>query len=259
MNINQDKPKEIIVDQSNDMVMIWIHSLGLLTRTTQGMKSLRKMESNIGQKWINDHKIELPKKVETYDAAVTCADLINSSYDGEGNVIYEITKVGEGIRVILRSYPLYSKAYMHSKKKGITIFSFSTAVLITALKYVTGRDFRSEQGNFNSEEMTVNLLPLEVGLTIIISLKLSKGTIRISEADAKELGLGIIDDVVIKHRKSGKTFGGMSYTSSKLVKGTVFMGVADARIIGYEEGEKVVIEKAGKEAQKVELVDLGEY
>jgi hypothetical protein len=248
------------VKQLNDMVMIWLHALQLLAQTQEGMKKLRRIESRIGEKWIKEHKIELPKKVETYDAAVSSGDIINSKFKGnDENIIYEVTKVGESITVNLRGYPLYTKTYTYTKRKNMKVFPFSTAVLITALKNMTERDFRSELDNFNSEEETVNLLPLEVGLTIIISLKLSKGTIRISEADAKELGLGLIDDVAIKHKKSGKNFSGMSYTSSKVGKGTVFLSVADARIIGYEEGEKVVVEKAGKDTEQAELVEVGEY
>jgi hypothetical protein len=260
MEANENKSKETKVNQSNDIVMIWLHALQLLAQTPERMKRLRKIESSIGEKWLNEHKIKPVKKVETYDAAVSCGDIINSNYEGDGdNIIYEITKVGESIKLNLRAHTLYNKVYMHTKKKNMKVFSFSTAVVISALRDTTERDFRGELDNFNSGEETVNLLPLEVGLTIIISLKLSKGTIRISETDAKELGLGLIDDVSIKHRKSGKIFIGMSYTSSKVAKGTVLMSVSDARIIGYEEGEKAVVEKAGKEAEKAELVELGEY
>jgi hypothetical protein len=260
MEADENKSKGTKLNQSNDMVMIWLHALQLLAQTQRGMKKLRNIEKSIGKKWLKEHKIKLPKKVETYDAAVSCGDIINNNYKSkEDNIIYEITKVGESIKVNSRAYFFYNKAYTHTKRKNMKVFPFSTAVLITSLKDMTERDFRSELDNFNSEEETVNLLPLEVGLTIIISLKLSKGTIRISEADAKELGLGIIDDVSIRHKKSGKSFIGISYTSSKVAKGTVFMSVADARIIGYEEGEKIVVEKAGKEAGKAELVELGEY
>jgi hypothetical protein len=255
-----NKSKGRKVKQLNDMVMIWLHAVQLLAQTQEGLKKLRKIESRIGEKWLKEHKLELPKKVETYDAAVSSGDIINSNYEGDGdNVIYEITKVGESITVKLHAFSLFNKTYAFTKKKNMKVFPFSTAVLITALKNMTERDFRSELDNFNSEEETVNLLPLEVGLTIIISLKLSKGTIRISESDSKELGLGIIDDVSIKHKKSGKIFSGMSYTSSRVGKGMAFMSVADARIIGYEEGEKVVVEKAGKDTAQTELVEIGEY
>jgi hypothetical protein len=257
MDANKTKPKEIGLNQSNDMVMIWLHAVQLLAQTSRGMKKLKKIEASIGKKWLSDHKVKLPKKVETYDAAVTCGDIINNRYRGEEeNIIYEVTKVGESIRVNLRAYSLYNRAYTHTKRKNMKFFPLSTAVIITTLKDMTERDFRSELDNFNYQEETVNLLPLEVGLTIIISLKLSEGTIRISEPDAKELGLGIIDDVSIRHRKSGKTFVGISYTSSKIGKGTVYMSIADARVIGYEEGEKVVVEKAGKEAEEAELAEL---
>jgi hypothetical protein len=260
MEESGNNPKEKAVSQSNDLIMIWLHALQLLAQNSEGLKKLRKIESSIGKKWLQDNEIKLAKKVESYDAAVSCGDIINGKYRGdEHNMIYAITKVGESLNVNLRTYPIYNKAYTYTKTKGMKIFPFSTAVFITALKEMTTRDFRSEMESFNSEEETVNLLPLEVGLTIIISLKLSKGTIKLSEGDASELGLGLIDDVSIKHKKSGKRFSGMSYSSSKVSKGTVFMSVADARIIGYEEGEKAVVEKAGKETEKPELVEIGEY
>jgi hypothetical protein len=247
-------------NHSNDLVMIWLHALQLLAQSASGLKKLRKIEAEIGEEWLAANDIDLPKKVESYDAAVSCGDIINLNYgETDDNIVYEITKIGESIKITLRAYPVYNKSYKLSKRKGMKVFSFGSAILVTALRKMTERDFRSELEVFNSEEEIVNLLPLEVGLTIIISLKLSKGTVRVSDADAKELGLGLIDDVTIKHRKSGKTFAGMSYTASKVARGTVLMSIADARIIGYEEGEKVIVEKSGKESEKAELVALGEY
>jgi hypothetical protein len=248
------------IGKVNELVMIWLHAIQLLTQTAEGTKKLRKMEAAIGESWLNKNKVKLPKKVESYAAAVSCGDIVNGLFKGnEENIVYSVSKIGETIRVELRAHPIYNRAYSFTKKKNMKVFSFSTAVIITALKKMTERDFRSELADFSAGEETIDLLPLEVGLTIIISLKLLKGTIRISDADAKELGLGLIDDVSIKHRKSGKIFKGISYTSSKVAKGTVLLSIADARIIGYEEGEKVVVEKAGKEEVAAELVESKEY
>jgi hypothetical protein len=246
-----------MVYAANNLTMIWLHALQLLAQTSRGMKKLRKIESKIGNDWIAEKKIEFDNRAETYDAAVSCGDILNKFFSE--SLLYEVTKIGEVIRVHLQANALYSEVYTYTRKKSMKVFSLNAAIVVAALKQITGRDFRTELNTFNAEEEIVDFLPLEVGLTIILSLKLTKGTIKISETDAKELGLGIIDNVTVKHVKSGKSFIGISYTSSKLSRGLIFLSLADARLLNFEEGEKVVIEKTSGQEEVAELVELGEY
>jgi hypothetical protein len=246
-----------MVQAANDLTMIWLHAVQLLAQTSRGLKKLRKLESNIGNDWLDQSRLNLESKAESYDAAVSCGDLLNNYFSG--NLVYEVTKIGEIIRVHIQACPIYTNTYNYTRKKNMKLFSFNASIMVAALKRITGRDFRTDLNKFNSEEEIIDFLPLEVGLTIILSLKLTKGTIKISEADAKELGLGIIDNVTVRHVKSGKSFIGISYTSSKLSRGLIFLSLADARIQNFEEGEKVIIEKTSGQEDVAELVELGEY
>jgi hypothetical protein len=236
--------------------MIWLGSLQLLTQNNKRLQKLRDMSDRAAQKWIKNHKITFEKTVDTYEAAVRCADILNNLFSD--TIVFEVTKFGETIRIRMQSQPIYNSIYMNAKKSGIKIFPLDAPIFVNALKNMTGREFRSQMVEFNNMEEVIDLLPLEVGLNVLISVKMTKGTIKINETDSNELGLGIIDKVSIRHEKTGNTFIGMSYSSSKVPKGTVFISISDARAIGYNEGDKIRIEKAEKEAAE-ELVSIEEY
>jgi formylmethanofuran dehydrogenase subunit D len=225
--------------------VIWLSSLQLLAQTTKNLQKLRIMSDSVAEKWIKKHGLVFKKKVDTYDAAVSCAELLNETFSD--TVVFEITKMGETIRIRMESQPIYNSVYMNTKRKGMKIFSLDAPIFINALQKMTGREFRSSLVEFNTDEEVIDLLPLEVGMNVLLSMATAKGTIKINEEDSKELGLGIIDKVVINHEKTGNTFIAMSYSSSKIPKGAVLISMGDAESIGYSEGDKVRVEKSGKE------------
>jgi hypothetical protein len=80
-------------------------------------------------------------------------------------------------------------------------------------------------------------------LSVVLSRKVRKGSIKVSEADLPSLQVGIVDDVVVTPIGKNEGVSEMLFSDSKVQSGFVLIGVGDAEVIGVEEGDRVTVEK----------------
>jgi PAS domain S-box-containing protein len=91
-----------------------------------------------------------------------------------------------------------------------------------------------------------------------ISYKLGKGTVKIHDIDCKKIGIGIIDNVVVKPTKKeliNRKVTAMSYSQSKFPREMIVMSPADVRSLGLEEEDTVYVTKSTGGQEDVEFVD----
>ncbi len=96
---------------------------------------------------------------------------------------------------------------------------------------------------------------------IIISNKVSKGTVKINEDDAIKIGVGLVDDVIIKPTKkeiADRKLVAMSLTAKTCPQDAVIINAGDANLLGLEEDDTVFINKTEAE-EKPEFVEEETY
>jgi hypothetical protein len=242
--------------QINDLVAIWLHAMEAIAQTPSGYRKFTELEHEVSLKWLNKLGFKFEKQKTPFESVKKFADFFNATYTDRS---MRVEKIGEIISVTMEGVNPFNKVHAMTQKKGMKIFSFRAANLLTCIKEMTGQVYRGDMVKFEEKGVSVlNLLPLEVGINAVVSPKLAKGTVKISDSDLIDLGLGIIDEVKVTHAKSGKFFTSISYSSSKLPKGTILVSFPDAKKLGLKESDKVLVEKAGKEAV-AELVEEKEY
>jgi PAS domain S-box-containing protein len=101
----------------------------------------------------------------------------------------------------------------------------------------------------------------QVVFKVIVSHKMSKGNVKLSEADAHKLNVDLVDNVTVKPTRqaiANRRFTALSMTNSRLAEGTIVISIPDSRQLGLEEEDTVYLTKAGAE-EEVELVDVESY
>jgi PAS domain S-box-containing protein len=96
---------------------------------------------------------------------------------------------------------------------------------------------------------------------VVLGRKLGKGSVKISERDAMNLRLDIVDNVNVKPTRedlSGKKIIAMSMTSTRIPSGTIVVSPGDFRNLGLEEDDTVFIIKANADEEPT-LVDIEQY
>jgi PAS domain S-box-containing protein len=141
-------------------------------------------------------------------------------------------------------------ASVYKDKKGKAIGAFAAAREIG----------RSELKAAQARELmrTSSKRVFKVG----ISYKLGRGTVKIHDIDCKKIGIGIIDNVVVKPTSkegSGKKITAMSYSQSKFPQEMIIMSPTDVKSLGLEEEDTVYVTKAVGADQEVELVEDYDY
>jgi sRNA-binding carbon storage regulator CsrA len=81
-------------------------------------------------------------------------------------------------------------------------------------------------------------------LSVILSRKVRKGSVRVSEGDLKALKVGMVEDVVVSPVGKNEAVTEMLFSDSKIKQGVILMNVNDAVVIGVEEGDMVTVERA---------------
>jgi PAS domain S-box-containing protein len=92
---------------------------------------------------------------------------------------------------------------------------------------------------------------------VVIGRKLGKGTMKLSEFDARKLNLEVVDTVSIKPTRSdisGNKITTMSLTSSKIPKSTIVLNALDFRTLGLEEEDTVFLYK-GEIDDSIDMVE----
>lgn len=240
----------------DDLSLTWFHSLQVFAQTPEGYEKFREVEDKASKKWLEKVGMKFDKKKSPYEAAMSFAEFFNNMFEGRK---FEVEEIGKVLKVHLKGYCPYADACLKTQRKRMKIVCLRAPNFLTSVKEMANQEFKSELTQFNpSEECILNLLLYEIGLDVVISLKLTKGTVRISEKSIAELGLATIDTVTVRHTKSGKSFTAMCYSSSKVPRGAVYLSMPDAKILELKEGDRVTVERARRGATE-ELVKEAEY
>jgi formylmethanofuran dehydrogenase subunit D len=92
-----------------------------------------------------------------------------------------------------------------------------------------------------------NIKSKDFELNVSLSYKVKNGSVKVSEKDLRNLGIGIVEEVVIKKVGSKDGINIMSFSDSHIKSGNVIMSVSDSSGLEIEEGDKVTIKKIGIE------------
>jgi hypothetical protein len=80
-------------------------------------------------------------------------------------------------------------------------------------------------------------------LNVNLSHKVKNGSIKVSENDLKNLGVGIVEEVVITKVGDEEGLTLMLFSDSHIKSGNVIMSISDANGMELGEGDKVTIKK----------------
>jgi PAS domain S-box-containing protein len=127
-----------------------------------------------------------------------------------------------------------ASVYKDEKGKVIGVFAAAREIGRAELKAAQARELQRV-----SKSLVFKLLQ---------SARISKGTIKLSDADAAKAGIDLVDNVVIRPTDkdaSGKSLNVMSLTSSRLQDGVIIINPIDIRALGLENQDTVFITRSG--------------
>jgi PAS domain S-box-containing protein len=137
--------------------------------------------------------------------------------------------------------------YKDDKGKVLGVFAAAREISRSELKAARARELQR--------------VSKQIVFKVIVSYKMSKGNVKLSEIDARKMSIDLVDNVTVNPTRAeiaNKRFTALSMTNSRLPEGTLVMSVPDSKLLGLEENDTVFLSKAGADAE-IDLVDSESY
>jgi hypothetical protein len=81
-------------------------------------------------------------------------------------------------------------------------------------------------------------------LVVNLSYKVKGGSIKVSEKDLGNLGMGVVEDVIVTQVGKKEGIQLMLFSDSHIKAGNSILNVKDANELGLEEGDKIIVKRA---------------